>query len=116
MSDFGLTEESVIFVDKLDEKFTQAVTTIMQAPRVGIDSEFLTAQTKLDRAGMQLQILQIATDTLTFIFDLQTLKESPEFKDFLIQMFEHNKICKIGQAFKGDVSELCKHLNIEKLV
>ncbi|KAM3128195.1 hypothetical protein pb186bvf_019678 [Paramecium bursaria] len=83
---------------------------------VGVDSEFISSDTKLDKKGVAVQILQISSFQYTFIFDLVFLQKVERFRQLFVALFEDFEIQKSGQAFSEDLKILSKFLNIEQLV
>lgn len=67
-----INEESVIFVDRLGDKFNEAANQLLSSDVVGFDSEFMPTETKFEEGGVS--IIQLATRSHVYIMDYQFLR------------------------------------------
>lgn len=78
-AELGYPLEKLSWVDN-DEANEVAWGKILQAPYVGLDTEFSTGKISLCKIKSKLAVVQIATPSEVFVFDGLALAESKAFK------------------------------------
>ena len=97
-SDYGIRFEYVLFVDQIDEKFHYACGQLRNSQVLGMDSEFTMALSKF--TTQKTAILQLSNEKdVNVLFDVVALKENMDFSNFLIEIFEDEKILKVMCLF-----------------
>lgn len=110
LSDFGISEEDVHFIDSEDHpQFQASIDHYLNSKVVGCDSEFTGKITRFGQSGVAT--LQMASESLTVIYDCISLKTSQTFIKFLIDFFQSLRIEKVGHTFSSDVTCLNQTFN-----
>jgi len=104
--DFGIDlDKDLIYIDNCDdEKFEAAVSHLLGAEVVGLDSEFRMSLTKFDKQGTAL--LQLATKSKLIIIDSLKLWNHPKYNKLIQDLFSNPKILKVGHTLSADLEIL----------
>jgi len=103
LSDFGIKEEDVHFVDsEKHPQFESSISHFLAASVVGCDSEFGGKMTSFEHH--KVATLQLSTEEFNIVYDCVALSASKPFIDFLHSFFESSIIEKIGHTFTSDIS------------
>jgi uncharacterized protein with PIN domain len=101
LATFGIKENDVIFLNKVDERFHDTCEKLLSSRVVGVDSEF--SSDLLGYTQSKIAILQIASDKLTVIYDFLAFGNSDPLYEFCKKLFESETIKKIGHTFVSDI-------------
>jgi len=106
--DFGEDIEKE-FVDNVKgDAWEKAVACLENPKAIGFDCEWRPQRTIFDEKPLQL--LQIATKTSVFIFDIPQLKDKPAFHKLLRDLFSSKEVLKVCHTADGDIDILNKAL------
>jgi len=112
LKDFGYDiATDLLFIDNCEsEAFDNAISDILNAKEIGLDTEFKNL-TRFDNSGTAL--LQIATEKKLYLIDSMKLSKEKKYNDFMKSLLSNPDIKKIGHTLDNDIDEFKVACNIK---